>query len=285
MAGPRYADGAFIEINTVEFEAAMQRLRAGIREGLIDPAQGALPVQARLLAEECQILTPPISQNGLTPRATGERAVRRDIRRAFYPIDSSTFRTKRLRAIVQNDNRGAWYVVAQRMTKPELAKTQAIAFSESWHRSNRVSRGRMRQGTARSGGKNLGFVTLGAQTNRVKEYMKKIVGRVGWARAGWNMGILLFGGKTPAAWISRHGVSGGSASFQSSGENPYVRVSNNTKWAQYNHQEGNRIVANAIASRAQHMQTYVTKMMSEKVAAATRAGQASGKIQWGGIAV
>jgi hypothetical protein len=51
---------AAVTVNTVQFEAAMQRLRKGVRQGLIDPAYGTLTVQGRLLAERCQDLTPPL---------------------------------------------------------------------------------------------------------------------------------------------------------------------------------------------------------------------------------
>ena len=48
-----------IEVNTLAFEGAMQKLKSGVRQGFIDPAYGTLTVQARLLAERCQAFTPP----------------------------------------------------------------------------------------------------------------------------------------------------------------------------------------------------------------------------------
>jgi hypothetical protein len=92
--------------------------------------------------------------------------------------------------------------------------------------------------------------------------MGQVKKRVGWARAGWNMGIISFGGTISANWISRHGLNRGSIVDGRMDAAPYVRVVNDTGWAKYNAGgEGQRILRNAVSSRAADMQTYFNRMM------------------------
>jgi len=248
-------EGITVEMNTIEFEAAMQRLRQGVREGIIDPKQGTLPVQARLLAEKAQSFTPPLRHHGLTPLKAGEAATRRDISAVFKPISPSTFRSKRLQAIVRDDDREAWRVISPKFKKHGIRNTQAIGFTEGWHRANRISRGRISQ-------RRLRVVTLGPQGEAARRYADRVVKRVGWARSGWNAGILAFGGKVKGSWVARHGSQGGAAyDGTASPESPFIKVSNKTSWAKYNGGEANRILRNAFQSRIKAIASYADRLM------------------------
>lgn len=269
-----------VEVNTVAFEAAMQRLREGVRRGIMDAQYGTLPVQARLLAERCQDFTPPIGRKNGTKRMSpatakqaGVIAIKRDLHRIFYPVSHVTFEDKGLRDIVKTNNIPAWDAVSRWFHKPAINNTKAINFSQSWHKANRISRGRARGGGQHgSKPRNLGFVTLGPEGKKAREYTKSgPLQRMGWARAGWNSGIIKFGGSVTAGWIARHGLGSGFAQLIQDEKNPAAWVGNTTSWARYGSEgEGKRIVRNAIESRARDMQKYFETMM--RVAAAKAQG-------------
>lgn len=251
---------ASIEVNTVQFEAAMQRLRQGVRSGFIDPTYGLLPTQARLLAERCQTFTPPRNVG------QGKAAVARDITRIYRPLDQSTFTAPRLKKIIRTDDRPAWNRAAENFKGHRLQNTKAIGFSAAWHARNRVSRGRARgmaSGRPNSKAKdNLGVVTLGAEARQVRRYIADKKQMVGWARAGWNAGIIGFGGTVKAPWISKHGMGQGSFVNGMTAADPFVQVTNSTSWAKYGSEgEGNRILRNAIQARARDMESYFNRMM------------------------
>jgi len=247
------SDEVTLTVNSVAFEAAMQRLRQGVRDGIIDPAYGTLTVQTRLLSQRCQDFTPPRSVG------QGQAAVARDLTTIYKPISQNTFDNKNLRKIIRTDDRPAWDKAALNFNNEhQLRNTKAIGFSTAWHTQNRMSKGRGRRG--KNG--NLGVVTLGPEARQVRSYIGQVKKRVGWARAGWNMGIIAFGGTVSSNWISRHGLSRGSIVDGRMNAAPYVRVLNDTGWAKYNAGgEGQRILRNAVTSRAADMQTYFNRMM------------------------
>lgn len=258
--------GASIEVNTVQFEAAMQRLQKGVRSGFIDPTYGLLPTQARLLAERCQTFTPPIRQKGrgvfdksFTPWAIGKAAVARDLTVIYKPLSETTFKSPRLKTIVETDNRTAYNKASLnfRSNNKNLKNTVAMGFNKAWHSRNRMSRGRGRRGK----NANLGYVTLGAEAVKAREYIAEKKKMVGWARAGWNQGIIGFGGKVEAGWVSRHGLGQGSFVNGTSSPDPFVQVTNSTSWAKYSGGEGNRILRNAIVARSRDMEAYFYRMM------------------------
>lgn len=254
-------DGATIEVNTVEFEAAMQRLRDGVRRGIIDPAYGTLGVQGRLLAERAQTFTPPKNAG------QGRAAATKDLMAVYWPVSHTTFREKSLRRIVQKDDRSAWNIVSRRFGgMSPLRNTDAIGFSPERH-----ARLRNRRGRVRSRRSNLGSVTLGPEGIKSRAYIKDILKRVGWAKAGWNAGIVGLGGVVKGAWISRHAQIRGRLFDGRNDPDPYIRVLNDTGWAQSRGgTEGNRILRNAIAARARDMQSYFDRMM--RVAAKASGG-------------
>lgn len=254
-------DNFTVEVNTVEFETSMQILRKGVRDGFVDPTYGTLPVQGRLLAERCQDFTPP--QN----RAQGQAAVARDLTRIFRPLSDITFTRKSIKKIIRSDDRPAWNTAAARFSGSHgLKNTKAIGFDPSWHTANRISRGRARGLSGKMGRDakdNLGVVTLGPEGRKARAYMKEIKGHVGWARAGWNAGIVGLGGTVRASWVSRHGNSGGFLNNGTASPDPFIHIGNTTSWAKYGSQgEGNRILANAISARARDMESYAIRMMN-----------------------
>jgi hypothetical protein len=241
-----------ISVNTVEYEGAMARLRQGVREGFVDPAYGTLTVQGRLLAQRCQEFTPPRNV------AQGKAAVARDLTRIFAPLDQNTFRHKRLKKIIRTDNRPAWDAAAANFGDSHgLRNTKAMGFSEDWHRQNRISRGRGR--FSKKG--NLGRVTLGPEARRARNYIGTVQKRVGWAKAGWSMGIVALGGHVAQPWISRHGLNRGLIHDGRVSADPFVQVVNDTGWAKYGAGEGERIIRNAVQARARDMESYFFRMM------------------------
>lgn len=251
------------EVNSVLFEAGLQRLRDGVRQGIIEPQYGTLPVQARLLAERCQEFTPPRNVG------QGKAAVSRDITNIFRPLAASAFTNKGIRKIVRTNDQMAWNRVALNFRGTHnLQGTTAIAFSASFHKQNRTRRGR--GGSAKYG--NIGYVTLGSEARKVRQYLKEAKGRVGWARAGWSAGVVGFGGSVKAPWVSRHGTNAGWYQDRTSAPDPFVRVANTTQWAIFQN-EGTRILHNAIVARARDMQTYFDRMM--RLAAAKAQGAAA----------
>lgn len=245
-------DGASIEVNTVQFEAGMQRLRQGVRDGFIKPEYGLLPTHARLLAERCQTFTPPRNPG------QGRAAVARDITTIYRPLSHTTFTQPSIKKIVRKDDRPAWNKVALNLRgSHNLQNTTAIGFDGgALHKRWRNKRGR----TYRAKYGNIGYVTLGPEGRQVRRYIADKKKMVGWARAGWNQGIIGFGGTVKTPWVSRHGLGQGFFVNGTTSPDPYVQVGNTTSWAKQSN-EGARILRNAIAARSRDMESYFNRMM------------------------
>jgi len=265
------ADTFSVEVDSVEFESAMQRLRKAVDDGIMNPQYGLLTVQARLLAEKCQDLTPPIGRQGSSTQSawqSGRTAVTRDLSVIFRPLSQKTFEDKSIRKIVRKGDNQAWNKVSP-FFKGSLRNTRAIVFDPKWHDQNRISRGRGRRGKGTP--PNIGVVTIGSSASLARSYMKDTRQHVGWARAGWNTGILNNSGEIGANWIRKHGMGRGFCHKTLNGDNPFVWVGNTTKWAQYGSQgEGNRILRNAIAFRARDMEKHVNTMARIAAESATK---------------
>lgn len=242
-----------IQVNTVQFEAAMQRLRQGVRAGFIDPQYGLLPVQARLLAERCQTFTPPRNVG------QGKAAVARDITTIYRPLSQTTFTSPSVKKIVRRDDRPAWNKMALNFRGVHnLGNTTAIGFDGGeLHKRWRNKRGR----TYRAKYGNIGYVTLGPEGRQVRRYIGDKKKMVGWARAGWNAGIIGFGGTVKTPWVSKHGLGQGSFVNGTASPDPFVQVANSTSWARSARGEGERILRNAIVARSRDMESYYFRMM------------------------
>lgn len=229
----------------------MQRLRSGVKDGFIDPQYGLLSVQGRLLAERCQTFTPPRNVG------QGKAAVAGDITNIYRPLSHTTFTNPGIRKIVKTDDRPAWNKMALNFRgSHNLQGTQAMGFTPEWHTRNRTRRGR---GVKAKYG-NLGFVTLGPEGRQARQYLKQTQKHVGWARAGWNQGIILLGGTVKTPWVSRHGMGNGFVVNGTTSPDPFIQVGNTTSWAKQAKEE-ERILRNAISARARDMQTYFARMM------------------------
>jgi hypothetical protein len=241
---------ASMTVNTVQFEAAMQRLKQGVRSGFIDPQYGLLPTQARLLAARCQTFTPP--QNV----GQGRVKVAMDITNIFRPLSQTTFDNKAIKKIIRTDNRPEWDKLAVNLRGVHnLRGTRASSFYATTYKDrSRLTRGR----SAKYG--NIGYVTLGGEAQKVRKLIAQKKGMVGWARAGWNQGIISFGGKVEDKWVSKHGLGHGSAINGTSSPDPWIQVGNETGWARHSN-EGGRIIRNAIVARSRDMEAYFNRMM------------------------
>lgn len=263
---------SFVVTNTVQFEAAMQRLRAEIRRGTVHPDFGLLAVQGRLFAERCQQLTPPFRQkagkngdNSASAWVVGKRAVARDLHRVYYPISENTWNDPRLKAIIRTDNRTAWAKVVRNFRSEKtafLSKTIAVGFSKSMHEKYRISRGRVAglKTKKRSALSTLGMVTLGKQGKMARDFSMEKRKNVGWAKAGWNAGIFNLGGKPPPGWIAQHGTKRSAFTDGRNSSDPFIRVTNFSGWARYSKGEGERIMRNALATRARDIERYAERM-------------------------
>lgn len=260
-------DGFSVEVNTASFEAAMQKLKAAVRDGFVHPSFGTLSVQGRLLAKQVQDLTPPKNQG------QGNAAIARDLTRIYRPLDQSTFQDKRLKKIIRTDNRTGWIAASRGMGDSHgLSNTIAISFTPQRHTQNRISRGRAGGlANGKRGAKdNLGVVTLGAEGRKARAYMKLVMKRVGWAKAGWNTGLIALGGKVKQGWIARHGSGNGGFEDGRGAREPYIRVSNRTDWGGM---DGERILRKAIEYRINQMIRY-SERMSKLAAVAVTNGTA-----------
>jgi hypothetical protein len=90
-----------------------------------------------------------------------------------------------MKRIVREDKRASWDAAAK-FFQGSLRGTHARAFDPAYHEQNRNRRGRV--------GKVAESVTLGQEAKKARAYIKQVQNRVGWARAGWNMGIVGLGG-------------------------------------------------------------------------------------------
>lgn len=237
---------AGIVVNSIQFEAAMQRLKKGVRDGIIDPGYGTLTVQGRLLAERCQAMTPPRNYS------QGRKRVEKDISKAFQPLRPQDFKSPSIQRIVRRDDRDAWREASKHFNNRRLRDTEAVDFDASHHARQRQSRGRV----FNSGG----IVTLGPQATKVRRYVRAKQALVGWARAGWNIGILGLGGRIKDAWVARHSVNRGRLIDGRASADPYIRVINDTSWGKGG-QTAEKVVRDAVGYRARDMANYVDRMM------------------------
>lgn len=257
-----------------EFGYRLQMIQKLVKQGLVDPQFGTLPKQAQLLAVECMQFTPPfkgsIKGQNKGARDMGENAVARDITRVVVGRDQDYLET-----IVKLN--GGPNVIRQTLrTKagvPYVIDIDRIDLVGSeipdWHKARRdKARGRVLRATSKSNEKTIGrWVAdnvLWAPAGEVKRYIAKKKANVGFAKAGWLRGIYAWDrtdvGQDPPEWVQRHGMAFGRVVDGLASENPFVSVSNVTKWGQY-HPEGGRVVQKAMNNRLRKMRTYFETMM------------------------
>lgn len=200
-----------------------------------------LRAEGKQVALKALAFTPP--QKG---KRQGERRVARDIGKAIRSVQPSAFTSPRLRELAEARNyeglNAAVKAIGGGITVDsdgsKVSISEFVPFDPKWHESARGSRGRV------FSNKRIG--TLDTESHR--DYVKKVQGRVGFARAGWAPAVTGLGGKV-AAYIARHRAAGYLEDKSGDPVRAYIRMVNQTPWAGYR-DEADRVVNNALKSRA-----------------------------------
>lgn len=134
--------------------------------------------------------------NSMTARMIGKRAVERDLRKIFMPVDDEANDAKRW----WTDNSGQlWFKKIDGTVMKVAPETlqflkggAAQSAMASHHREYRGADGRVKRRTK------LVYV----RANQFQKYLKAEQAAVGRLKAGWVVAIRALGGKTPPSWIS-----------------------------------------------------------------------------------
>lgn len=195
--------------------------------------------------------TPPFKsggRRGASDLSVGRGAVARDIYKTMRPFDPAQIRTRQLRRAVENRDAAAFNIIASR-SKGRMKGDTAIAFSPNVHLSQRDARGRVM-------GRDRKKVVLGSDAGLLKKYVGEVQKRVGYAKSGWLKALLLVGGEAPG-YVMAKGMGGGDVIDDHANDDyPSITAINRTPWA-VRKDEGDRIKADAYASRAQAIHSKV----------------------------
>lgn len=183
----------------------------------------------------------------LTPPDTtdqGAKAVKRDIGLLVRPLESGTFDSPRVKALLDRNDVAGFQAFARNV--PSLANAKIIRAEDvpELHRASRDNRGRVRRSSF-AGNYVLGF----DQVRTLGNYIARKVSHVGMAIAGWTPALHFLGGAVTKSVsildVPEHG------SFRSTLEDslkPSIDAINSSPWAS-RHDEGQRIIANARNAR------------------------------------
>jgi len=134
--------------------------------------------------------------NNMTARLMGKRAVERDLRKLFMPVDDEANSAKRWWT---GKDGQLWFKKADdtvmKVDDDSLQFLKGGAAQSSmaaYHKANRGADGRVKRRTK----------MLFVRANQFKKYLKAEQSAVGRLKAGWVVALRAFGGKTPPAWIS-----------------------------------------------------------------------------------
>jgi hypothetical protein len=201
-----------------------------------------------------------VNANHASDFSVGRKAVAFDIYKTMRPFDPKDIHSASMRRIVEEKDLAAFNIVAARSQNPLMRGLFAIPFDPSEHLRQRNARGRVL-------GRDRRRVVLGDDAERLKVYVTSIQSRVGFAKSGWLKALLLTGGDAPN-YVSRHGTGGGDViDDHADEENPSITAINRTPWA-IRKDEGERILADARASR---MESIITKTKQAVLRAADEA--------------
>lgn len=202
-----------------------------------------------LLMEKIIAFTPPKTL------AQGRAATARDLAKTMRPFNPQAIRTKKLRKIVDEMDVRAFNILAQKVKSGPMAGAQAVRFNEQVHTSQRDRSGRVRTNNPRP------KVILGDNVAMLTRYRDALLKRVGWAKAGWLAAYNLVGGGKAPNFVTRHPTSGGAVIDDHANEdNPSITAINRTPWASRK-DEGQRIIRDAINSRANAIETKIKVML------------------------
>jgi hypothetical protein len=249
-----------MEVRQTEFSVALNRLREGVRRGLIDPKFGTLPEQARLLTERCMAMTPPKTLE------QGENRTAKDITSIIKGRDPAyldfvvelTGKTTNVRQELKT-KAGVPYLIDVDVI--DQSGSQIAAWHEK-HRDKR--RGRVWRGSAKNMDDKIGRWrardTLWVPGHMLKAYLAKMKAHVGTAKAGWLKAYTALGGTRAPDWVLRQSQRQGVFVNGLNNPKPFIEVRNASKWGVRNNNSAD-IVSKALSYRARDMQRYLDKMM------------------------
>lgn len=224
----------------------------------------ALRDETRLLIRACISRTPPFSGRQLsrmlgdegfadagTPRAVGEAAVDRDIRRVYRPVSGLDIykNEESVRRLVEEGN----VEKVDQILKGSSKYAGTVTFPNgAFHRSQRDSRGRVRKGAL--------WQAVMSPTS-IDLYVMARQQRVGYAKSGWSTGARMFGVSIPG-WIGRHGGQGAAYDHTRGTLFPQTMVANLVPWIQRAGRDL-RVVSGAIEQRTKALQGKIRKQVNK----------------------
>lgn len=229
----------------IEYQEYAQAFSEFIRErGTLLPK--ALRGEGKQLASRLVRFTPPktLSQ--------GRKAVARDIERAVTPLKPGNFDSKRIRQLIRKrDHAGLEAVFAN---FPDRSLLHGVSVVDprfpAMHQEARDRRGRVRRFQR----------VVTPDGDKVRNYIRKVQGRVGRGRWGWAIALQALGGK-PQAWVVRHADRGLGRLEDRSNVEGYIRMENRSEWAKAGDED--RIVANAVRSRTRSVRESILKAQEQ----------------------
>jgi hypothetical protein len=195
-----------------------------------------------LLIRKIMDFTPPFKTKGApgsSDLSIGRAAVAFDIYKTMRPFNPAA-RTRSMERILERKDVQAFNALAARSKSAQMQGLTAVEFSPTRHLQQRDGRGRVR-------GRDRRKVVLGSDVGLLKNYVKKVQDRVGYAKSGWLAALLLTGGTAPG-YVLKQGTGGGEVIDDHASEDPSITAINRTPWA-IRKDEGERILADAKASR------------------------------------
>lgn len=228
-----------IAVDVWEKRAAQywEKVGINIRQGLYE--------EWPMLIRKVMDFTPPFKTKGgrgQSDLSIGRAAVASDIMKVMRPFDPAEIRSPAMKKIVDDKNVAAFNIVADRSKGSFMKGARAVAFSPEIHLRARNTRGRVM-------GRDRNQVVLGTDAALLKNYIVQVQAQVGYAKSGWLKALLLVGGEAPS-FVTRHGTGGGDVIDDHANElEPSITAINRTPWA-VRKDEGERIMADAYASRA-----------------------------------
>lgn len=188
----------FIKLDSLQYRNSVARL---IKEKRAD-AKLLLQEEARLLVKGLVGITPPHTED------EGRKAIDRNLRRAFSPLDPQNFSSdgtpagKRIAVLIRNNDIVGLNALFARMKRGKLAGKTVLMPDQlpGIHRRLMNSRGRVSKSN---------FLTTLSTFRRYRDAIWK---RVGWAKAGWLAAAQAVGLSLPG-YVTRHSSRLGTAAW------------------------------------------------------------------------
>lgn len=235
-----------VSISTDVWEQRVVRLSAQLGIEFREALYGEWP----LLIRKVMDFTPPFktrpakgagTASSASDLSVGRKAVAFDIYKTMRPFNPAA-RTPGLEKVLDRRDIATFNLMAARSKNPLMSNLTAVPFDPNLHLAARNRRGRVE-------GRSRNKVVLGSDVGLLKQYVSKVQSRVGYAKSGWLKALLLVGGDAPG-YVTKQGTSGGDViDDHANPDYPSITAINRTPWA-VRKDEGDRILADAYASRA-----------------------------------